>query len=112
MAEGANETFNKPKAAPPAKKEEPAPPPEDLRTPEQKEADEFKTKGSELYKKKQFAEAIEEYDKAIQKVPDDITYYNNKCAVWIEMGKEKPEYLDKVLDLCRDLVARRYEMNS
>jgi len=100
------------RSAPPPKKDDPPPPPEDLRTPEQKEADEFKTKGNELYKKKQFAEAIEQYDKAIEKVPDDITYYNNKCAVWVEMGKENPEYLDKVLDTCRDLVAKRYEMNS
>merc|ERR1719203_1392499 len=75
--------------------------PEDLRTPEQKEADEFKTKGNELYKKKEFKEAIEMYDKAIEKEPNDLVYYNNKCAVWIEMGEQ---YYDKVL--------RRYEINS
>lgn len=90
------------------KKEEP-PPPEDLRTPEQKEADEFKAKGNELYKKKQFAEAIEQYDKAIEKEPNDLTYYNNKCAVWIEMGEEK---FDQVLETCQDLMTRRYEINS
>merc|ERR550514_294847 len=94
------------------KKEEPPPPPPDLRSPEQKEADEFKAKGNELYKKKQFEEALVEYDKAIAKVPDDMTYYNNKCAVWTEMGKEKPEYWDKVLETCQDILNRRYEMNS
>jgi len=94
-----------PKPAP--KKEEP--PPEDLRTPEQKEADEWKSKGNELYKKKQFKEAIEMYDKAIEKVPDDITYQNNKCAVLIEMG---PDNYDQVMDICKDLVTRRYEINS
>merc|ERR1719343_1997549 len=93
-----------PKPAP--KKEEP-PPPEDLRSPEQKEADEFKTKGNELYKKKEFTSALEMYDKAIEKEPNDLIYYNNKCAVWIEMG----EY-DKVLECCQDLITRRYEINS
>lgn len=92
-----------------AKKEEPPP---DLRTDEQKEADEFKTKGNELYKKKQFEEALAEYDKAIEKCPNDMTYHNNKCAVWTEMGKTKPEYLDKVLETCNDLISRRYEMNG
>lgn len=100
-----------PSRAPPkeAKKEEPPP---DLRTDEQKEADEFKAKGNELYKKKQFEEALAEYDKAIEKCPNDMTYHNNKCAVWTEMGKTNPEYLDKVLETCNDLISRRYEMNG
>lgn len=92
---------------PEPKKEEP--PPEDLRTPEQKEADEFKTKGNELYKKKQFNEALEMYDKAIEKEPNDLVYYNNKCAVWIEMGTD---YFDKVLECLQDKVDRRYEING
>jgi len=92
----------------PAPKEEP-PPPEDNRTPEQKEADEFKAKGNETYKKKQFEEALGWYDKAIEKEPNDLVYYNNKCAVWIEMGEQ---YYDKVLETCKDLIARRYEINS
>jgi len=100
-------------SSPPPKKEEPKkeepPPPEDLRTPEQKEADEFKSKGNELYKKKKFEEALEMYDKAIEKEPNDLTYYNNKCAVWIEMGAE---YYEKVLETCKDLTLRRYEINS
>ena len=41
--------------------------PENLRTPVQKEANEFKNRGNELYKKKQFAEALEMYDRAIEK---------------------------------------------
>uniref|UniRef100_A0A7S1FC95 Hsp70-Hsp90 organising protein n=1 Tax=Noctiluca scintillans TaxID=2966 RepID=A0A7S1FC95_NOCSC len=91
-----------------AKKEEP-PPPEDLRTPEQKQADEFKAEGNALYKGKKFEEALEKYSKAIEVMPDDITYYNNKCAVWIEMGEE---YYDKVLETCQDLITRRYEING
>jgi len=98
-----------PKAKP--KKEEP-PPPEDLRTPEQKEADEFKSQANELYKQKKFEEALALYDKAIEKEPNDFTYHNNKCAVWMEMGKTSPEYYDKVLTSCQDLLDRRYEINS
>merc|ERR1712066_1152721 len=111
MGGAASETSAPPpqkKEAPPPKKEEP-PPPEDLRTPEQKEADEFKGKGNELYKKKQFKEALEMYDKAIEKEPNDLTYYNNKCAVWIEMGEE---HYDEVLKTCKDLIERRYDINS
>eukprot|EP00928_Gymnodinium_smaydae_P069129 TRINITY_DN5251_c0_g2_i1.p1 TRINITY_DN5251_c0_g2~~TRINITY_DN5251_c0_g2_i1.p1 ORF type:complete len:621 (+),score=229.41 TRINITY_DN5251_c0_g2_i1:121-1863(+) len=96
---------------PPAKKEEPKKeeekPAEDLRSPETKEADEWKLKGNELYKKKQFDEAIAMYDKAIAAQPNDLTYPNNKCAVWIE----QKEY-DKVLELCQDLINRRYDINS
>ena len=63
----------------------------------QNEANEFKNRGNELYKKKQFAEALEMYDRAIEKESNDLTYYNNKCAVWIEMGEEK---YDSVLETC------------
>merc|ERR1719171_2747643 len=55
-----------PREPPKPKKEEPPPPPPDERTPEQKEADEFKTKGNALYKAKKFEEALVEYDKAIE----------------------------------------------
>lgn len=91
------------------KKEEKSPPPADNRTPEQKEADEFKQKGNELYKKKQFEEALSMYDRAIEKEPNDLIYVNNKCAVWIEMGTD---YYDRVLETLKDLVDRRYEINS
>mmetsp|Transcript_2569 Transcript_2569/g.3980 ORF Transcript_2569/g.3980 Transcript_2569/m.3980 type:complete len:618 (+) Transcript_2569:99-1952(+) len=82
---------------------------EDSRTPEQKEADDLKAKGNELYKKRCFDEAISLYEQAIAKQPNDMTYYFNKCAAWIEMGDE---HYQKVLDTCQDLLNRRYEMNS
>lgn len=94
---------------PKPKKEEPPPPPPDNRTPEQKQADEHKTKGNELYKAKKFEEALAEYDKAIAIEPNDLIYYNNKNAVYMEMGAE---YYDKVLENCQDLLNRRYEINS
>lgn len=49
------------------------------------------------------------YDKAISVQPNDLTYYNNRCAVWIEMGEE---HWDKVLETCQDLIDRRYEING
>merc|ERR1712060_738901 len=52
---------------------------------------------------------LEMYDKAIEKEPNDLTYYNNKCAVWIEMGEDQ---YDKVMECCQDLITRRYEINS
>merc|ERR1719221_1132802 len=98
-----------PPPPPPKKEEKKEEPPPDLRTPEQKAADEFKQKGNELYKKKQFDEALAMYDKAIEQEPNDVTYYNNKCAVWVEMG---PDYYDKVLEACKGILEKRYEMNS
>jgi len=106
MPQGGDEPSQ---ARAPPKKAEPPPPPVDERTPEQKEADEFKTAGNALYKAKKFAEAIVEYDKAIALVPNDLTYHNNKNAVYIEMGEE---YWDKVLESSKDLLERRYEINS
>eukprot|EP00435_Cladocopium_sp_Y103_P029671 s1023_g7.t1 len=106
------EDFEQPEPTPAPKKEQPKkeePKEEDLRSPEQKEADEWKSKGNELYKKKQFKEALEMYDKAIAVVPNDITYHNNKNAVLIEMGVE---HYDEVLKSCQDLLDRRYEINS
>merc|ERR1719215_2489376 len=103
-AGGASEGASRPPPAP--KKEEPPP---DNRTPEQKEADEFKQKGNELYKKKQFSEALEMYDKAIEKEPNEILYVNNKCAVWMEIG---PDYYGKALEALQDVLDRRYDINS
>ncbi|KAK9879866.1 hypothetical protein WA026_008370 [Henosepilachna vigintioctopunctata] len=40
--------------------------------------------GNEFYKKKQFNEAIQHYNKAIEYDPTDITYYNNLAAVFFE----------------------------
>merc|ERR1712151_1150050 len=81
----------------------------DTRSPEQKEADEFKEKGNQLYKQRKFNDAVEMYDKAIEKMPNDITYYNNRCAVWIELGEA---YYPKVIECCQDLITRRYEINT
>ncbi|XP_052107184.1 stress-induced-phosphoprotein 1-like isoform X2 [Mytilus californianus] len=49
------------------------------------QAQEEKQKGNEAYKKKDFATALEHYDKAIELDPTDITYRNNKSAVYFEL---------------------------
>lgn len=105
--EGEEEDESAPSRKPEAKKE--PPPPEDKRTPTQKEADEYKNQGNDLYKKRKFEEAIEMYSKAIETEPNDLTYYNNKCAVWIELGEK---HFPEVLQTCQDLLSRRYEINT
>ncbi|KAJ2616188.1 Hsp90 cochaperone [Coemansia sp. RSA 1365] len=56
-------------------------------TKDQKEAEEAKAKGNAAYKARKFKEALESYSKAIELNPADIIYYNNKSAVYYEMGK-------------------------
>jgi len=45
-----------------------------------------KNEGNEFYKKRQFEEALAAYDKAISLDPTDMTYLNNKAAVYFEQG--------------------------
>ena len=89
--------------------EESLPSPHDARTQAQKEADECKTVGNDLYKKKKFKDALAMYDKAIEKEPNDLVYYYNKCAVWLEMGEQ---YHYKILEVLADKVQRRDEIAS
>ncbi|KAJ2363947.1 Hsp90 cochaperone, partial [Coemansia sp. RSA 2611] len=86
---------------PPAPKAEPESAPEKMEvdepaelTEEDKEAkakkeqaEAAKAKGNAAYKARKFEEALEHYDQAIELNPADITYYNNKAAVYFEMGK-------------------------
>ncbi|KAJ2006860.1 Hsp90 cochaperone [Coemansia thaxteri] len=46
-----------------------------------------KDKGNAAYKARQFDEALEHYSKAIELDSSDITFWNNKSAVFFEMGK-------------------------
>lgn len=45
-----------------------------------------KNLGNDFYKAKKFDEAIEHYDKAIELDKTDMTYLNNKAAVYLEKG--------------------------
>jgi len=58
-----------------------------------------KEKGNEFYKKRNFEEALKQYDEAIQHDPNDMTFYNNKAAVYFEQN----EY-EKCLKECEKAV--------
>jgi len=62
-------------------------------------ADEAKARGNAAYKKKDFITAHEEYDKAIELKPTDMTFYNNKGAVYFE----QKDY-DKCIEICEKAV--------
>ncbi|KAL1121953.1 hypothetical protein AAG570_003361, partial [Ranatra chinensis] len=51
---------------------------------EQRQAKKEKEMGNEAYKKKDFAKALEHYNKAIELDPCEIMYYNNIAAVYFE----------------------------
>lgn len=63
--------------------------PEDerLKVQAKKEAEAFKAQGNEFYKKKDFENALKLYQQAIDKNPEEITFYTNKAAVYFEMKK-------------------------
>lgn len=75
--------------------------------PDQKAGDALKAKGNDAYKAKKFEEAISLYDQAIAEFPHDMTYHNNKAAVYMEMG----EY-DKAISLLQGVLEIRYDINS
>lgn len=49
-----------------------------------KEAEAAKAKGNEFYKKRDFENALSFYQQAIDKDPQELTYYSNKAAVFFE----------------------------
>ncbi|XP_025104571.1 stress-induced-phosphoprotein 1-like [Pomacea canaliculata] len=60
---------------------------------------EAKEKGNAAYKKKDFAAALEHYEKATQLDPTNITFYSNRAAVYFEQG----DY-DKCISECEKAV--------
>jgi len=84
------DSFNAGASAPPPKQPKPEPEPElspeeQERKAKRAEADQHKALGNTAYKSKQFDEAIKHYEKAIETLPDEITYYNNMAAVKMEI---------------------------
>ena len=55
---------------------------------DEKIALEFKTKGNDSYKKKEFQKALEFYDRSLQ-LKKDVNVYNNKAAVYIQLKQYK-----------------------
>jgi len=54
---------------------------------DKEEAKREKEKGNQFYKKKDFDNAIMHYDNAINLDPENMVYYNNKAAVYVELKK-------------------------
>lgn len=48
-------------------------------------AEQAKAKGNEQFKKKNFDEALNYYEEAIQINPNEPLFYNNKAAAYIEL---------------------------
>ncbi|KAJ1796218.1 Hsp90 cochaperone [Coemansia sp. RSA 2399] len=63
------------------------------------EAAEAKSKGNAAYKARSFDEALEHYAKAIELDSTDITFWNNKAAVYFEMGK-----YDECIETCEGAI--------
>ncbi|GMH56003.1 hypothetical protein TrRE_jg11306, partial [Triparma retinervis] len=120
MALGGNVSFggpdgsadDPPPAAAPKKKEpEPAPEPAEEDTSwmteeelakhnQKKESVKRKNEGNELYKKKEFQQAIAKYDEAISLDDTNMTFLNNKAAVYFSMK----EY-DTCIQTCADALS-------
>lgn len=58
-----------------------------------------KNEGNEFYKKRQFEEALVSYDKAISLDSTDMTFLNNKAAVYFEQSK-----FDECIKQCEQAV--------
>lgn len=92
-----------PRAAAPSKPAAPAKP--SYSSPEQEQAEELKLQGNAAYKARNFAEAIEAYDKAWELYPQEIAYLTNKSAVLFETQ----EY-QACIDTCNLAIEKGKEM--
>lgn len=89
----------------PQAKQKPAEKKEDDNLPEEKKAARReKEAGNEAYKKKNFTEALEHYNKAIELDPTDITYLNNVAAVYFEQKEYEKciEQCEKAIEIGRE----------
>ena len=62
-----------------------------------REAEAIKAQGNEYYKKREFDQALEYYQQAIDRCPEELTYYSNKAACFFEMKK-----FDDCIQACDD----------
>jgi stress-induced-phosphoprotein 1 len=60
-------------------------------------ANDAKERGNVAYKAKKFDEAIAAYEEASSVTPNNILFYSNKAAVYIEMGE-----IDKAISICKE----------
>lgn len=84
-------------------KEEPVPEPMEINEEEKEkkirkeEAIKEKEAGNAEYKKKNFQAAVQHYTKALELDGEDISYITNRAAVYLEMGKVLPSFLNDTL---------------
>ena len=69
-----------------------------------KDAEVKKQEGNEFYKKKDFAQALELYTAAIELNPEELLYYTNMAAVYIEQKK-----FDQAIAQCDTAIAKARE---
>lgn len=98
---------SEPTPAPQAKKPEATEPEkskEQELSEEKKNAKKEKEVGNEFYKKKDFTNALEHYNKALEYDPTDITFYNNIAAVYFEQKEFKIciEQCEKAIEVGRE----------
>jgi tetratricopeptide (TPR) repeat protein len=70
----------------------------DTRTPAEK-ADEARTNGNELFKKKMYTEAIEAYKQAIRHDNTRAAFYANLAAAWLQLSKQVQKEIRKLKTL-------------
>jgi tetratricopeptide (TPR) repeat protein len=93
----ASQTSNQTNGKKPETK--PAADPKSHLTEAQRDAEREKELGNEAYKKKEFDAALGHYEKAIELDPTNITYLNNKAAVYYEQNK-----IDECIKTCEQAV--------
>ncbi|KAI3633983.1 hypothetical protein MIR68_007587 [Amoeboaphelidium protococcarum] len=81
------------------KPQEPSDVPQQEVNPEEEKALQLKTEAGDLYRKKQFQEAIAKYEQALELTPTDITLLNNIGASCLELAQ-----YEKCIEVCQKAV--------
>jgi tetratricopeptide (TPR) repeat protein len=71
------------------------------------EAEKQKNLGNDFYKKKKFPEAIQHYSSAIELHPEELTYYTNLAAVYLEIK----EY-ERAIEQCDHAINKARESGN
>jgi tetratricopeptide (TPR) repeat protein len=66
------------------------------------EAEEFKKKGNDAFKERNWEDAIKNYNKAITLDPENAAYYSNRSAAWSSKGNHESALADADRCLSRD----------
>mmetsp|Transcript_35882 Transcript_35882/g.78576 ORF Transcript_35882/g.78576 Transcript_35882/m.78576 type:complete len:462 (+) Transcript_35882:85-1470(+) len=66
------------------------------------EAEEYKKKGNDAFKERNWDEAIKQYNKAIALDPNNAAYYSNRAGAWSSKGKHESALADANKCLAQD----------